>query len=58
MAREVERRGPAGLARKMVPFHRTTAACAAAILREGFRDGRGRYLTDQEWSGVWLSAIT
>jgi hypothetical protein len=36
-------------------FHRTTADVAAAIIARGFRDGRGRYLTDREWTGVWLS---
>jgi hypothetical protein len=36
-------------------YHRTRAATAANILAEGFRDGTGKYLTDQQWSGVWLS---
>jgi hypothetical protein len=36
-------------------FHRTTAANAAAILAEGFRDGTGYYLTNRPWTGVWLS---
>ncbi len=36
-------------------YHRTTAAGAQAILADGFRDGTGTYLTDREWSGVWLS---
>jgi len=36
-------------------FHVTTADRAAAILRHGFRDITGTYLTDQEFSGVWLS---
>jgi len=26
-----------------------------AILRSGFRNTIGRYLTDREWSGVWVS---
>jgi len=34
-------------------FHRTHHA--AAILREGFRDGEGSYLTDRTLRGVWLS---
>jgi hypothetical protein len=38
-----------------VLFHVTTHAAAAAILQRGFRDGRDTYLTDQEFSGVWLS---
>jgi hypothetical protein len=34
-------------------FHRTYAA--PAILSEGFRDATGTYLTDREWTGVWVS---
>jgi hypothetical protein len=41
----------------MILFHRTSAANAAQILRDGFRDGVGRYLTEQEWTGVWLSNV-
>jgi hypothetical protein len=36
-------------------FHMTTQAAAENILRDGFRDAVGRYLTDREWSGVWVS---
>ena len=36
-------------------FHTTATADAEAILKEGFRDGTGHYLTDQEWTGVWVS---
>src|SRR5262245_23965343 len=36
-------------------FHRTTGESAAQILRGGFRDTTGRYLTNQEWTGVWIS---
>jgi hypothetical protein len=36
-------------------YHRTTASRAEAILRDGFKDGTGHYLTDQLHSGVWLS---
>ena len=36
-------------------FHITSTANAEAILKEGFRDGPGHYLTDQEWTGVWVS---
>jgi len=36
-------------------YHATTMEAAASILREGFRDGIGHYLTDTEWTGVWLS---
>jgi hypothetical protein len=39
----------------IILYHRTSAANAAQILRDGFRDGVGCYLTDQEWTGVWLS---
>jgi hypothetical protein len=34
-------------------YHNTFAA--SAILRDGFRDGEGSYLTDQPHQGVWLS---
>jgi hypothetical protein len=36
-------------------FHVTTAKAAAVIVREGFRDGSGSYLTTGSFSGVWLS---
>jgi hypothetical protein len=36
-------------------WHRTRADNAAAILRDGFRDGTGTYLTDRKFTGVWLS---
>ena len=36
-------------------FHRTTKDAAAKILQDGFRDTTSRYLTDREWSGVWVS---
>jgi hypothetical protein len=39
----------------MTLFHVTNERNAAAILRDGFRDDAGRYLTDQTFSGVWLS---
>ncbi len=39
----------------MILYHVTTAVIAEQILQHGFRDGIGRYLTDQEWSGVWVS---
>jgi hypothetical protein len=41
----------------MILYHRTTAANAEQILRDGFRDGVGSYLTDRNWSGVWLSDV-
>lgn len=37
-------------------FHRTSAKNVQAILAEGFRDGEGTYMTDQEFRGVWMSA--
>jgi hypothetical protein len=39
----------------MIVFHRTTQAVTEQILRSGFRDTTGRYLTNREWSGVWVS---
>lgn len=36
-------------------FHLTNERNAANILRVGFLDGGGRYLTDAEYSGVWLT---
>ena len=38
-------------------YHRTTAKNAKAILRAGFKDGRGFYMTKSEHSGVWLSSF-
>jgi hypothetical protein len=37
-----------------VPSRKQLAA-AAVILRCGFRDAAGGYMTDQKFSGVWLS---
>src|SRR5262249_45212804 len=39
----------------MLIYHCTTEAAARQILVMGFSDQTGRYLTDREWSGVWLS---
>jgi hypothetical protein len=36
-------------------FHVTSEGAAVAILREGFQDGTGTYMTDRDFSGVWLS---
>ena len=36
-------------------FHIPGDKNAEAIFKEGFRDGAGSYLTDREWSGVWVS---
>src|SRR5205814_9679817 len=41
----------------MILYHRTHAAIAELILRDGFRDGTGTYLTTEEHSGVWLSNV-
>jgi hypothetical protein len=41
----------------MILYHRTSAASAETILSEGFRDGVGTYLTNREWTGVWLSDV-
>jgi hypothetical protein len=39
----------------MTLYHRTSRECAESILKEGFRDGTGKYLTEQTHAGVWLS---
>jgi hypothetical protein len=39
----------------LVFFHRTSGQKAERILANGFRDGRGTYMTDREFEGVWLS---
>jgi len=39
----------------MILFHRTDFDTAKVILREGFRDGIGNYLTENTYQGVWLS---
>ena len=37
-------------------FHRTTLTAAKEIVRSGFRDGSGIFLTDNaNYTGVWLS---
>jgi hypothetical protein len=41
----------------VILYHRTTRKNADAILKCGFKDGSGTYLTDRRWSGVWLSNI-
>ena len=41
----------------MTVYHRTTRESADAILAGGFRDGRGRYLTEHEYTGVWVSDV-
>ena len=39
----------------MVLYRRTTKELAESILRDGFRDAEGSYLTTKLWRGVWLS---
>lgn len=39
----------------MTFYHRTRPAAAAAILKHGFRNGSGSYMTARRWRGVWLS---
>ncbi len=39
----------------MIVFHRTTAVGARSIVEGGFRDTTGRYGTDHEFTGVWVS---
>lgn len=36
-------------------YHRTTESAAVAILIGGFRDANDRYMTEQEYAGVWLA---
>ena len=38
-------------------YHVTGSETAAAILRDGFRDGQGYYGTEAIHSGVWLSKL-
>jgi hypothetical protein len=41
----------------LVLFHRTFRDVAAAILRDGFRDGGSQNMTDRARRGVWLSDV-
>jgi hypothetical protein len=41
----------------MILYHRTTRENADAIAKEGFRDATATYLTDKEFSGVWVSNL-
>ncbi len=41
----------------MILYHRTTAVDAEQILRDGFRDSIGTYMTTRVHSGVWLSNV-
>jgi hypothetical protein len=44
---------------RIILYHRTNEAAAAAILRQGFIDHEGRYMvaTSEPFRGVWLSNI-
>jgi hypothetical protein len=39
----------------MILYHRTNPQAAGSILKNGFKDGTGNYLTTDFHSGVWLS---
>ena len=41
----------------MILYRRTTRKLADIIVSEGFKDATGTYLTDREWSGVWVSDV-
>jgi hypothetical protein len=41
----------------MILYHRTDQEAAETILRNGFRDGIEKYMTNTTHSGVWLSNI-
>lgn len=36
-------------------YHVTTGENAVAILRDGFKDSAGNYMTNKLWKGVWLT---
>jgi hypothetical protein len=41
----------------MILYHRTDREAAETILRQGFRDGIGQYMSNTTHSGVWLSNV-
>jgi hypothetical protein len=41
----------------VIVYHRTTRKNAEAIAKEGFKDATGTYLTNHEFSGVWVSNV-
>jgi hypothetical protein len=41
----------------VILYHTTTQVNAEEILRVGFKDNIGTYMTDREWSGVWLANV-
>ena len=40
----------------MKVYHKTDHAAASCILRDGFEDRTGTYLTRHEYTGVWVDA--
>jgi len=38
-------------------YHRTTQEAADSIIKHGFRDGTGTYMTNTVLTGVWLSKV-
>jgi len=42
---------------KMIVYHCTTEAAARQILANGFLDHTNHYMTDREWTGVWVSNL-
>jgi hypothetical protein len=43
--------------KRVILYHRTTRDKAGSIKVRGFIDATGTYLTDQEFSGVWVSDV-
>ena len=41
----------------MTLYHRTRLVNARAILKQGFKDATGNYLTESPHTGVWLSNV-
>ena len=41
----------------MIVYHVTNPTAAAAIEREGFKDNTGHYMTEAEFTGVWVSDV-
>ncbi len=46
-----------GKRRHVVFYHRTHRRAAEAIVKSGFRDSTGYYMTDARLAGVWLSEV-
>ncbi len=42
--------------KKLVFYHRTSAENAHSIMKNGFMDSAGYFLTNRTWTGVWLSS--